>query len=313
MGAVSTRADKAAQLLSLPTSQLLDALKSEGIEDDENGLATLDSPQVSVDDIVGILVSAGAKKLPAKAAAGILKSGEATKAPETVPVPEKAPAVADIGRTLEQLTRSLKPIGSMSDAELLDEYIRTRDYEMEQELHKRAKFQPFCLLLPGKQEPGKEQIDVAPTLELLKSARKRTNPTFLPHGDTVVPVYRITELNVADRIIEYCPFCGEQRTLYKGYCEHCQTNFSDMGDDERAYLAMIAQADNFNVESVSDRKYAHASAVKGLEDLKKTWPSLSQVFEEKKATGNLPRLRTIAPRPNTQVADPFHVSGNRSF
>ena len=69
---------------------------------------------------------------------------------------------------------------------------------------------------------------------------------------------------------------------------------------------------NFDVNSYSDRKAVFASASKGLEDLKTTWPSLIQKFEELKATNSLPKLRVLSSRPTT-IKDPFFMDGNRSF
>jgi hypothetical protein len=127
----------------------------------------------------------------------------------------------------------------------------------------------------------------------------------------IVRVYRITELNPDDRIVELCPICGE--ILYKGYCSKCELDFSGVGDDERSYVKLISNSEKFNARSHSDRKAVHASASKGLEDLRTTWPSIAPTFDDLKLTNSLPKLRMIKNIPATQVADPFHVSGNRSF
>jgi hypothetical protein len=127
----------------------------------------------------------------------------------------------------------------------------------------------------------------------------------------IVRVYRITELNPDDRIVELCPICGE--ILYKGYCPKCELDFSGVGDDERSYVKLISNSEKFNAKSHSDRKAVHASASKGLEDLRITWPSIAPTFDDLKLTNSLPKLRMIKNIPATQVADPFHVSGNRQF
>jgi hypothetical protein len=214
-------------------------------------------------------------------------------------------------QTLAEIMKSNRPIEQWSDRELLERFSKEREYEVEQELHKRAKQQNFIVLVPAEKryEPGKEVIDIETSLELLKAARKRTNPTMLPVEGKVLPVYKITELNPEDRIVELCPLCGE--SLYKGYCEKCQQNFSAIGDDARAYVNLIAATDTFSVDSFSDRKAVVVCAQKGLEDLKGAWPSLVQKFDELKLTNSLPRLRVVLNRPS--VADPYFQDGNRVF
>lgn len=212
---------------------------------------------------------------------------------------------------VELLARLMKDIHQLKDRELLDLYIREREYDVEQELHRRAKNQHWVVLKTGPNEPGKEAINVEASLDLLRSARRRTNPTMFPVGSAVVPVYRITELNLNDRMIELCPICGA--SLCRGYCEKCALNFSGVGDLEKGYVHMIAQSESFDRKSFSDRRAVWVSAGKGLEDLYKTWPSIIKKFEEAKATDTLPRLKIIESRPSAQVADPFHVSGHRQY
>jgi len=208
---------------------------------------------------------------------------------------------------------ALRPVSQLKDRELLEKYVQERDFDTERELDLRAKGQPFIVLENGsKKEPGKEVIDIAESLELLKRARKgRVNNTIIAYGDKVANVYRITELNMDDRKTELCPICGA--ALYKGYCEECELNFQPVGMDARAYMKLVVDSGKFQKDSYADRKALHVSAMKGLDDLKVTWPSLSKEFDELKETNDLPRLVTIEPRPSRRMADPFHVSGNRSY
>jgi hypothetical protein len=223
--------------------------------------------------------------------------------------------VSEAGVHLRDILLAMKDIHQLKDRELLDLYIKDREEDVANELHRRAKFQNWVVLQTGQHEPGKEAINVEASLDLLRSARRRTNPTMFPVGSAVVPVYKITELNINDRLIELCPICDAP--TYKGYCEKCAMSFSGpnvgVGDDEKAYVHMIAQSETFDRKSFSDRRAVWASASKGLEDLYKTWPSIIKKFEEAKATGNLPRLKIIESRPSAQVADPFHVSGHRKY
>lgn len=309
------RVKESAELLSVEKKSLEEDLKKAGIENDSTGVSLLDSETTTIGDLEGILHAGcgnGVPSLKLKAAASILKGNSLTKT--TTPPDNKMPVVnADAqAQTIVEVLKANRPIEQWNDRELLERYVKDREYKVEQELHKRAKQQNFVVLIPSEKryEPGKEAIDIETSLELLKGTRKRVNPSMLSTNGKVLPVYKITELNPEDRIVELCPFCGE--TLYKGYCERCLSNFSGVGDDERAYVKLVSDTGNFDVSSFSDRKATLASAKKGVEDLKETWPSLVQEFDELKLTNSLPKLRVIINRPS-DVADPYFQNGHRAF
>jgi len=300
--ALTARVVKVSAVLSVPEDQIFKALDDEGISNDASGLTVLDSSTTTVDDLVGILsqCASNVKPLKMKAAAALLKEQDSREA--VAPAPKAEP--------FTEALKSIRPIQQWNDRELLEKFAQDRDPEIEQELHKRSSGRNFVVLLTGKNEPGKEAVDIENSLELLKVARKRVTPSFLPMGENgvVSPIYPILSLNLNDRMVEICPLCGE--TLFKGYCQKCNANFAGIADDERAYVKLVAQSDNY-VGGISDRKAIMASASKGLEDLRLTWPSISPTFDELKITGNLPKLRLISSRPNS-VKDPFFMDGNRS-
>ena len=313
---VSARFEKAAEVLKLHESEfpvLKEILSKVGIEEDDFGLKYLDSTVISIEDLIEIIsgVFGERGKFCIKAASMYLK-GDDPFEEATVVKPNTAESGSSSNEALIQFIQANKPIGQMTDVELLTLWDKNRDDQSEQELNRRAKGQPFVVLKSGTQTPGKEEIDHEYTLEMIKSARKRNNPTIIPYRDnTFASVYKITELNLNDRIIEICPICGE--ILWKGYCSACDSNFSGVGDDERSYIKLIVDSGKINEKSVSDRKAVVVSAAKGVGDLKMTWPGLYKEFEELKLTGNLPKLRKIANRPAQAPADPFHVAGNRQF
>lgn len=309
---LTPRIEKAAELLAVKPESLTKSLENNGIKNDSTGISLLEASTTSIDDITTILVSVDPKGLPSKklqlkAAASILKGSDPFKKEEEFKL-EKSDSKLYADAVVESI-KMARPIEQYSDRELLERYAKDKEGSVEQELHKRAKQQNFIVLKHGKFEPGKEEIDIDLSLDLLKTARKRTNPSMISLEGKILPVYRITELNLEDRILEICPICSE--SLYKGYCEKCQVSFASIGDDERAYVNLISESDNFNPNSFSDKKAVIASATKGLEDLKQTWPSLAQKFDELKATSSLPRLKIVANRPSQ--ADPFFQNGNRAF
>jgi hypothetical protein len=303
---LSARVSKASEVLGVTPDQIVKALQNEGIEDNPQGLLVLDAPTTTIEDITTILFSVdkglSGKTLKVKAAAGILKDSGCER-------PKAEVTNAGSGQTIADALKSVRPIQQWNDRELLEKYVQDRDPEIEQELHNRANSRHFVVLKTGKFEPGKEEIDIENTLDILKMARKKVTPSFLPlEGGVVSPIYFITELNMADRVVELCPICGA--SLFKGWCEKCQVTFAGVGDDERAYVKLIVDTDDIN--SRHDRKDVVTSASKGLEDLKLTWPTLAPKFDELKLTNSLPRLRIINSRPNT-ISDPFFADGNRTF
>jgi hypothetical protein len=331
------RVAKAAEVLDTKSSEdpslktatgfrISDALEKHlGIEMDEFGEKLIDAETTS-EEMIGKALDKAFSDDPPKparmaAAVAILKGRDPFKKPEektdetpSVTLDTSSATVSSGADLVVKHLEALRPIQTYKDRELLEKYVQERDYEMEQELHKRAKGQPFIVLKDGeKKEPGKEVIDVDYSMDLLKSARKgRINPTIAPYGSKVANVYRITELNLDDRKVELCPVCGE--TLYKGYCEKCELNFQPVGKEERSYMRLVVEnSSRFQKDSFADRKALHASAVKGLDDLRATWPSMGPHFDELKATDSLPKLVLIENRPSRNVADPFHTTGNRSF
>jgi hypothetical protein len=233
---------------------------------------------------------------------------------ESVKQPPKdtsAESPSIIAQTMVELTKSLRDPKQMKDKELLELYDKERDYEVGNELHRRASYQHIIVLKPGSDKDGKKDIDIEMSLELLKRSRRMVNPSLVRQGDVFVNVYRVTELDPEEQIVETCPFDGE--ITYKNYCEKCGSDFSGVGDEERAYIKLITEVESFDRLSRSDRDAVLISAGKGITDLQKTWPGVWKIFSDLKLVGDLPKLRKIKNLPSQKPADPFHVYGNRSF
>ena len=329
MGAVSfptieSRIKKAAEVLKVPQSEVEGVLKSEfGIESNDEGLMLLDAQTTTEQYLLDALNKLTWPKLKILAVVAILKGRDPFSKVEnavqstndgSVKQPPKdtlieSPSV--IAQTVVELTKSLRDPKQMKDKELLELYDKERDYEVEQELHRRANFQYFIVLKSSSDKSGKKDIDIEMSLELLKRSRRMVNPSLVRQGEIFVNVYRITELNPEDQIVDLCPFCNE--ITYKGYCEKDNADFSGCGDDEKAYIKLITEVESFNKASKSDRDAVLVSAGKGISDLRKTWPKVSRKFDELKLLNDLPKLRKSRTLPSQRPADPFHVSGNRSF
>jgi hypothetical protein len=310
MSTLTPRIAKAAQFLGVTPEVLTAILNAGGISNDDLGKEILDAEYTTTEILKGIFFSQAGelKDLPVLRISAAINT---LKTSDKAPVAALPPVTDTVASTVLAALQANKRPAEMKDRELLEAFIQDRDPEVEQELAKRANNRRFIVLVPGKYEPGKEVIDVEKSLQLLKMARKNEVPTMAPFEGTVLQVYRITELNPEERKTEICPFCGQ--ALFQGYCEKCELDFGGIGMDERAYLKLITDKPSFKCESHSDRKAAHASAIKGLEDLKKTWPSVVQEFEDKKLTNTLPQLVFMKPTPSTRKMDPFAVASNRSY
>ena len=273
---LSIRVQKCSEVLGTTQENILEILKKEGITNDPVGIAVLDAPTTTIEDLAGILehYNPPVSALKIKAAAYQLKSC-------TEPTVERS--------------KDLRPIQQWNDQDLLENFIITRSMESLEELDRRAKHQKFVVLKDPaiknlkKYELGKEEIDLERTLRLLKDSRKKVVPGVISIPGGFAIVYRIIEFSPENRIVELCPLC--LKALYRNFCEDCVVDFSGIGDDEKAYIRLIASSGKLKPEII---KALIASASKGLDDLRKTWPSFSQRFDELKP---FPVLKVVGSRP----------------
>jgi hypothetical protein len=303
---------KAAQVLGQETAKLQSILSGMGVEDNDSGYMLLKAKTTTEEYLAGVL----RKELPAVAELKILAAASILKGNN--PFSESEDEKKDIKPQPEQTATIIleavaanRPISQMKDRELLERYIEDREYEIEQELHRRARYKRFIVLSPGTYESGKEIIDLEKSLDILKKARKMEIPQMASFEGKILQVFRITDLNTEDRKTELCPICG--KPLFQGFCQDCCLDFGSIGMDERSYISLVVKKESFNASSFSDRKAVYASASKGLSDLRMTWPSVSHEYDELKSSNNLPQLVLMKPLLSEKKMDPFHVDGKRTF
>ena len=247
------RVQNSAEVLSVDQKTLLEDLSEAGIT--ETRAFLLDYPTTTVEDLYAILkrlnVSRPPSNLQLKAAAGILKGDlpvidmdrineiktETVKTLDRLydeVISNKSFTANDsIYLHLDEQGRIEQPIQQMTDHDLLVRYAEDRDFATSWELQRRSRDQPFIVLKspigkPGDldlTEPGHEEIDLKMSLELLKACRKKGTPDDITSVQTgyMVPVYRISELDMANRVIELCPFCKDLVILNRGYCPECHS------------------------------------------------------------------------------------------
>jgi hypothetical protein len=310
---LDVRIKKSAEVLGVPTEQLRKALDEAGIANNEQGLLIIDSTTVTLEDIIDVITiievpsysysgpvplgdigkrlvhpfKSRTPILKIKAAAGMLKDTVASE----------MPAYGSFA-SVATLSKGDRPIQQFGDRELVEKYALNRyDEVVEDELQKRSNSHRFIVLKEGPFEPGKEEIDIEGTVGMLKKARRMVTPSFLPLDSAkITPIYSIVELSASNRIIELCPRC--EKLLFRGFCETCSMNLSGVGEYERAYMQLIFK---YTGQVIWDKNLIRSivvSALKGLEDLRLTWPVISGVFDDLKAKNKLPILRIISNRPS---------------
>ena len=318
---LDSRISKVSEFLKVKPEDVTKALEDLGIENSNEGLSLLDASTTTEEYLIDslktvsftssqggtLIINRPVPTLKLRAAVAILKGKDPfNTVQETKAEPSNAVAA------VVEILKEQRPIEQLKDKELLEMYVKDRTIEAEQELDKRSKHRRFIVLKPGKYEPGKEEIDTEASLDLLKKARKMVIPEVVSlEAGKLRPTYFITSLNLQDRIVEHCPICGN--ILFNSYCASCDLDFKSIGMDERAYIHLITEKSSFEKKSHSDRKAVYASASKGIEDLRNTWPSVASKFDELKATDNLPKLKFIKPTISETKMDPFYRDGNRSF
>lgn len=316
---LSTRIQKAAETLGIEESDLMSALSDAGVENNDDGLRLLEANTTTEEVIVEDVLASVGPKLKRRAAAAILKGKDPfsptakEQATVTGSTSSENAKVFNIDGSAEAF-RSLIPISQWKDRELLEAFDKDREARLEEELERRSKGQRFLVLKSSAEDvdPGTEPIDIETSLQLLKKTRRMKIPTIIPGPDNkVYPVYRLSELNMDERVVELCPICGE--ILFRGYCEPCELNWSDVEDSARAFVALVVQEGKLNTKSASDRRALLGDAVKGVMQLRQVWPSVEGRYRELKLTDNLPRLKMVKSLPAEQVKDPFHPSGHRQY
>lgn len=315
--ALAARVSQASKVLGVEESVLAKSLADAGVDDTDMGINILDAKTTTEDSLLqDVLGTEGYKDIPTlkkRAAASVLKGedpfGEHAK--KEVPVKESSDNSPGLSRetadAVKDVIHSLKGISTLKDQDLLEMFDKDREPQVEDELNRRAKGQRFIVLKSSstkEEDIGSEPIDIETSLILLRKSRRIKIPTIIPGPDgTIVPVYKLDDLHMDERIVELCPICGD--ILFRGYCEKCQVNFSDIALEPRQFIKLVVDSGRLNVKSYTDRKAVVADAIKGIGRLRQVWPSVEPKFRELKMSENLPRLKMVRNLPSEQPADPF--------
>lgn len=313
---LTLRIAESSKILGIPRSILKKTLQEIGITADDSGIKILQSNAVTVDylehELSTALQESANKKVPAikvRVASDILKNGSEAEKEEKVKadqeaIKEKIPG-KEFTETVAQLLVAQRPIKNWKDEELLTNYAESRDEDIALELNRRANGHPFIVLHTGETASETAKINIAVSLDLLKRARKNIVQSSIAVEGGPVPVYKINELDPQSLTAEVCPICGE-RDLYRGYCDKCMISFENIPEDAKAFIHLVVKEGLISRDSLSDKQAILKLATEGMDSLRKQWPTVSKLFDQLKASDDLPKLKRRRSTP-AQFKDPFNA------
>ena len=217
---------------------------------------------------------------------------------------EKTNEVSGFTRVIDALTAN-RPVSQWKDRELVEAYGVDASNEVIDELKKRA--QGKTIVAFDSPEAGRINVDV--TFDLLRESRRRKLPDYYPSGETIYKLYTVGDF--PNSIYEESPLVPGN-LLFRGYCDKCETNFSEVSKEARQFLRVIV--DEGQAPKLSDRMSILGlivAAKSGIEELRKLFPSVSIRFDELQRKDELPSLKADSADPaKSKVSDPF---GNKRF
>ena len=143
LSSFNTRAEKAAEVLASDPFTILEILAKLGVTNDPIGLRLLNAKTTTTEILEKALSDMPQTGiLQIRAAASYLKGIDPFQQ-DPEPVTKDQNSIVD---ALVQVVQANKPIQQMKDKELLELYIQDRNFEVEQELHRRSRSQPFIIL-----------------------------------------------------------------------------------------------------------------------------------------------------------------------
>jgi hypothetical protein len=276
MSPLNTRIEQAEKVISKYINEsgfLKEILELLGIDDTEIGLQTL-----SVTTFEEFSSQFNSETFPAprlRLAWNILTEKQEEKTETT--------SVTNISNIIE----AIKPIGQWGDYELLQQYSRDCNSQIEEELAKRAKGR-YCITFNEDQT-----VDVENSLYMLRKARHQETPATFLFDNELKKAYRINEFPL--EVFYECPI-HSKILLVDGYCEECAKKWDVTENENNIFIRLITEN-----EKVDIRTYKNASFEILKENFPKTWLKFVELREEDR----LPSLKRKISK--TYQGDPFRV------
>jgi len=278
----NSRLEATSKILKISVDDLKTILFEMGIDEPEIGIDILDSPTTTFDDFL-----AAVKVKNISIPVPKLKFAWATLQP-----PKQEQPVVMSGGTLENLVKTIRPIGQWGDFELLEVYGRDGPTEAEEQLKKRSNGRNCIIFLDN----GK--VDVEQSLYMIRKARHQETPSTFMIDKKMRQVFKVGEFPL-DVFFE-CPLHSNV-LLVDGYCEECGVTYgTDM--DRLAFLRLVRTN-----TSTDPMLYKNMD----FEQLSKEFPKILIMYNELKEEGKLPSLKRRISK--ARENDPFRVSSHRTY
>ena len=156
--------------------------------------------------------------------------------------------VIEIVKNIVDMVAEERPIGQLSDEELLNKYISKNNLrEVCEELGKRSNYKPFIAYDNEKEEI----INSGISLEMLKEARKNTKiGGWLTRHNYTYKLY-IPSMDQTTLISDYYDMCPIHNIiLNRGYCDECEFDWTRVPDADKTLIFTIY---NYYKDTISDK------------------------------------------------------------
>lgn len=274
-----------------PSKLIWDALRELGIFDDEESYAILMSSDCKEGDARAIFCDKMGMPVPRfRKIWGILKEGGKEETATTTNV------VSDLKGVIE----TIRPIGQLSNKELLQRYKDNPDDNASEEELKKRSNGSNCIAF------DKEEIDVELSASLLARAKRGVQiPTVM---NTKGKIYRIRPVGkFPHEVYDVCPVTGA--VLFENYSEGLGVSWRISLEAKQFVWLMNDQGikiDAFvanNIQSLYEKD--------GMDGLRMQYPKIAELFDNLASIGDLPSLKTNLTTKESKNLDPFR--GNRKF
>jgi len=204
---------------------------------------------------------------------------------------------------IKDLVGIMRPIGQLSDLELMDRYHLECADDVVEELSKRAHDRYFVVF----KDRVAGLIDKNLTMKFLKVARYKNTPDHIVIGDNFYQLYKSGQFPNA--VYEECPLHSGV-LLTEGYCDKCQLSWSSVKDKERKFIRVMNDEGDTPTSRFDIRKLVEeATGNDGIISLKKIYPMIGVKYEELVDEGRLPSLKVRSSE--SSIQDPFNSSKRR--
>ena len=207
------------------------------------------------------------------------------------------------------LIDSLKPIGQLTDEELLKRYNPECSSDVVEELLRRSKGRPFVAF--DNEKEGKINLEVS--LRMLKESRKREMPIHYKVSDLL---FRLFVAGVFPSLVFYeCPV-HKGVLLLDGYCDECGHSWEGVDYKVRQFVRLIVELGQCPKERPSLRQLiadARSCTADEMNALELDYPNVATVFRERCEEDNLPSLRSRTAFSSVGSSDPCHFRSKPRF